>query len=376
MFSIRRLLPVAALSAVALLTLSAPAGAAGVSFANGGFERIRLSSDASGICPSLTDGTPCLQANGYFVDINTSQNTNSALPTYQNDVSNMASWTVNCNISYNNQTNNPGSGCANQDPILTVVFPNVTSSLNLAVNPGFATQVGGAVGQNSSANTGYGSGPLCNDNQGGGADTACGEALYSPAAGGKIKVSPNGGNYVAADANGFFNVSFSQVVTGLLGNTVYGVSFYQAGSAQVNNGGLAGSVASQERWRVTFVEPTSTLGVGGGVPVNTPYSDPCGAIYGLTLNVDCKVSPLLASTNATTPWENANLTFKTAVNQTQATLTFLAVGIANGSPNIGPPIALLDGVQVTQCPEPSTMLLMGTGALGLVGYRKLRRRRS
>ncbi len=51
-------------------------------------------------------------------------------------------------------------------------------------------------------------------------------------------------------------------------------------------------------------------------------------------------------------------------------LSFLSIGTPGGVPSF----ALLDGVSVSDTPEPATWALLGTSLAGLSGFRLLRRR--
>jgi hypothetical protein len=158
--------------------------------------------------------------------------------------------------------------------------------------------------------------------------------LWGPGTGsanGLTASSPDGGNFIAAD--GAYQVgAISQTLTGLTVGQAYTVSFWWAGAQQ---SGFTG--ATTEQWNVSF----------GGTTQSTPAID--NANHGFT------------------GWVQQTFTF--IADNTTDTLSFLAVGTPTGKP----PFSLLDGVSVNPVPEPSTVVLMGIGLVG-VGVVRMRRR--
>ncbi len=146
-----------------------------------------------------------------------------------------------------------------------------------------------------------------------------------------IPQSPDGGNFVAEDGNAELNTAFSQQIAGLRPGVDYALTFYQAASQQIGLGG-----ATTEQWQVSL---------GGETEDSTLMHNPSESF---------------------TPWTEQTLIF--TASSTSEALTFLALG----SPQGLPPIALLDGVSLTEVPEPAFLAVAG---IGLVGVFALGRRR-
>jgi hypothetical protein len=160
--------------------------------------------------------------------------------------------------------------------------------------------------------------------------------LWGPGTGstnGLTANSPDGGNFIAAD--GAFEVGpISQSLTGLTVGQAYDVSFWWAGAQQ---SGFTGVTTDQ--WKVSFGGSTQSTAVATNV------------------------------NHGFTGWMQQTFTF--IADNTTDTLSFLAVGTPTGEP----PFSLLDGVSVNPVPEPSTVVLMGIGLVG-VAILRLRRRAS
>ena len=156
----------------------------------------------------------------------------------------------------------------------------------------------------------------------------CGYATFATNEG----LSPNGGAYVMFDADPTYGSTLSQTVSGLIVGKFYKLSFYQAADHQS-----------------TFTGAT-----------NLSFSATLGT-QKLTA----------ASPNPTTvdaAWQFVYLIF--TASATTETLTFSANG-----PTGGPPILLLDGVSLTQVPEPAEWTLVAIGGLLLFLGTKLKKRR-
>jgi hypothetical protein len=61
---------------------------------------------------------------------------------------------------------------------------------------------------------------------------------------------------------------------------------------------------------------------------------------------------------------------------TAATTTQVLKFFAQGTPDSGPPIVMLDGVTLEAAPEAGTSALMVIGLLGVAGVRRWKRRRA
>jgi hypothetical protein len=69
-----------------------------------------------------------------------------------------------------------------------------------------------------------------------------------------------------------------------------------------------------------------------------------------------------------TGWQYQTFTF--TASGTSDLLSFLAVGTPSGVP----PFSLLDGVSLTQLPEPATWTMLISGLMGVAGAARLRKR--
>jgi len=219
------------------------------------------------------------------------------------------------------------------------------NATNLIVNGSFESSTNGAgqLGYNTNAtgwtNTNNGYNFLFNPNAlasngSGQANGVTGQygnlQLWGPANGSAngLTTSPDGGNFLADD--GAFDVgAVTQTVSGLTVGHTYQLSFWQAGAQQYTFNG-----PTTDQWIVSF---------GSSVQDSALMS--------------------LAS-NAFSPWELETMDF--TASSTSELLSFMS----NGTPTGEPPFALLDGVSMTDVPEPSTYALMIVGLLGVIGARK------
>ena len=156
--------------------------------------------------------------------------------------------------------------------------------------------------------------------------------------------SPDGGAFMALDGDPNFTGPLEQTINGLTIGRTYELSYWAGGE-------LA------DRTNFQTVQPTGSFG-------SSTFATP---VY-----TNANQSP---PNPANTPGSFSGWmleTFYFTATQTSETLSFLA----NGTPAANlPPFALLDGVSVTDVPEPSTWAMMLVGFAGL-GYAAYRRRRT
>jgi PEP-CTERM motif len=223
---------------------------------------------------------------------------------------------------------------------LALVSPNTGWAANLVTNGDFSsyTNTGGQMGVNTTvtdwATTGYNflfpsaSAAMSGVPQGGGT-----LALWGPGNGSNNGFGdpPTSSTFLGAD--GAFEVgAITQTIGGLTVGQNYEVSFYWAAAQQ---SGFTG--ANTEQWVVGFGSATQSTGV---------FSNASEGFSG---------------------WMYQTFTF--AADSTSDVLSFLAVGTPSGVP----PFSLLADVSVNSVPEPTAVVLLGLGVLGL-GVVRLRNR--
>lgn len=162
--------------------------------------------------------------------------------------------------------------------------------------------------------------------------------LWGPASGynNGLTDSPTGGNMVGLDGDSNFNWALTQNIAGLMIGKKYQLSFWWASGQQKD---FAGSITNSIAY--SFGTEAGSTGV---------VALPQGGFQ---------------------PWAQVKALF-TATSTSQL-LSFLSVGTPNGLP----PIALLDGVSMTevaQVPLPAALPLLGLGLAGLFGVRRMRRK--
>lgn len=150
------------------------------------------------------------------------------------------------------------------------------------------------------------------------------------------QLSPNGGNFVALDGDTSIQGGISQNVQNFIAGQQYVLSFYWAG----------GQLASAQG----------------------PTTDSLKVQVGNDLSVTTDIISNIST--GFVPWMFQKYRF-TATSASEL-LTFLSAGTPNGAP----PIALLDGVSITQAvPEPATLCVV-TAGLALAGLARRRYRGS
>lgn len=162
--------------------------------------------------------------------------------------------------------------------------------------------------------------------------------LWGPASGynNGLTNSPTGGNMVGLDGDRGINWALTQTIGGLKIGKQYELSFWWASGQQKNfNGPVTNS------FQYSF---------GSEVKNTAVVALPQGGFE---------------------PWAQVKSIF-TATSTSQL-LSFLSLGTPNGQP----PIALLDGVSMTEVapvPLPAALPLLGLGLAGLFGLRRMRRK--
>ena len=145
--------------------------------------------------------------------------------------------------------------------------------------------------------------------------------------------SPNGGNYYLADGWSTFQSPLAQTVSGLQVGMRYSLTFWQASAQEdclYDDGSRCdppGNVNETEQWQVTF---------GSQVQTSTLMSTPIHTSIG---------------------WNQQTMYFTAA--STSQLISFLA----EGTPANGPPLVLIDGIDLEMAPEPAPSSLLGIGLL-------------
>jgi hypothetical protein len=172
----------------------------------------------------------------------------------------------------------------------------------------------------------------------------------------------NGGNFVGIDADTFANGPLFQTISGLIVGATYRVSFEWA-SAQYSNRDV---FPVPDNWVESGIQVS--FGPSGFNGDGAPFN---GGSAGGANQCDTPVLRQFGTNGVNgsasfSGWQQFSCTF-TASAAVQV-LSFLAVGAPNGQP----PVALLDGVSLTQVPVPAALALFGAGLLGLTMVRRRR----
>jgi hypothetical protein len=143
-----------------------------------------------------------------------------------------------------------------------------------------------------------------------------------------ILAPPDHSNVVAIDGGMPYNSTIAQTVSGLVAGNEYILTFYQGAAQQKTY-----SMATTEKWQVTFGSATQTSGIMNN------------AAQGVV------------------PWNEVTMNF--IATSTSEVLTFAAIGTPNGQP----PVVLLADVDLV-LPEPGSMALLGAGVFALLVARR------
>jgi hypothetical protein len=148
--------------------------------------------------------------------------------------------------------------------------------------------------------------------------------------------SPDGGNAITQDAGNELG-ALNQTVNGLVAGDHYQLTFYQA-TMQAIDASVNSSFSAS--W---------TVSLGGSTQSSTTMFNPYKGY---------------------SPWEQVTMNF-TATSASEV-LSFLASSPGNGQP----PFLLLDGVGLSDIPEPGSLALLVAGAAGLLMMQRRRRLRA
>jgi PEP-CTERM motif len=173
---------------------------------------------------------------------------------------------------------------------------------------------------------------------------------------------PPGGNFVQADGNPDYQSIFKQDISGLIADTDYTLSFWQAASQDSE----CCYGPTTEQWRVFLGDGNVTLNSPGGPGVYTVNS---------AGNVEADSPLMTTAAFGYTDWQYITLLFHTPIGSPATqTLSFLAWGDNGSNANL-PPTLFLAGVNTpTGIPEPATLSLFGAGIAGAWLRRRAKRK--
>ena len=150
-------------------------------------------------------------------------------------------------------------------------------------------------------------------------------SVYSPFP----AISPDGGNFVEADGDPYYNGAITQIINELTPGQNYTLTFDQAAGQQT---GFTGPTT--EQWQVSL---------GTDMQLSSQFSLAQGGVGA---------------------WQQQTMIFQASA--ASEVLSFLA----SGTPIGAPPISFLDGVSLTETvPEPVTLSLLGVGLAGTLAFR-------
>lgn len=214
----------------------------------------------------------------------------------------------------------------------------------------------------------------CGNPSGPGSSVAIG--ITSEGEPGNAAALPNGTvNYLQVDGDPTYGAPVSTTLSGLLLNTTYTISFYQASNEEDGN-----NREYNDSWDVYLIPGSQNFGTQGTYICPQSY---CAAGHNvdasdLAFQSDAMDNKGAGATNpAATPWQLESFTFNSGSSSSyilEFVTNAIEVGTASG---FQPPLLDLAAVTLSQTtPEPGTWVLTVLGAGLVFAGHKIRRRRS
>jgi hypothetical protein len=301
--------------------------------------------------------------------------------------------TVTASVSYNFGTETQYSlASGNEGGIGNPIYTANGAATSTALNPGWTEDVLGTTSTTTQQivcvvgvsltptsgekNTCGTPGPTNGGNGAAGPGSAAGIGITSE---GEPAGTPTGiTNYLEVDGDPTYGAPVSTTLSGLLLNTTYTISFYQASNEEDGN-----QREYNDNWLVYLIPGSQTFGTTGTYICPQSY---CAAGHNVDASDQVFTSDPMdnkgagVTSPAATPWQLETFTFNSGSSSSyilEFVTNAIQVGTATG---FEPPILDLAAVTLTQggaTPEPGTWVLTLLGA-GLVftGHKLRRRRRS